>query len=86
MFTKRAFVEPSLLRHFKDYQIKGVQFMFERLGFLGINTKRNRLFQDITVDPADSYELAGLMVIYNLGETLCTYKLGTTKLEPPFSD
>lgn len=91
-------------------------------GFLGINRKRNRLFQGITllmlclvlmggcvqkqnqptptasdrhntitvgtilkprtIDPADSYELAGLMVIYNLGETLYTYKLGTTKLEP----
>ncbi len=35
-----------------------------------------------TIDPADSYELAGLMVIYNLGETLYTYKLGTTELEP----
>lgn len=31
VFTKRAYVEPSLLRHFKDYQIEGVQFMFERL-------------------------------------------------------
>jgi peptide/nickel transport system substrate-binding protein len=91
-------------------------------GFLGINRKRNRLFQGITllmlslvlmwgcsqsqnqptpsvnsrentitigtilkprtIDPADSYELAGLMIIYNLGETLYTYKLGTTELEP----
>jgi len=35
-----------------------------------------------TLDPADSYELAGLMVIYNLGETLYRYRLGTTVLEP----
>ncbi len=35
-----------------------------------------------TLDPADSYELAGLMVIYNLGDTLYSYKLGTTELEP----
>lgn len=35
-----------------------------------------------TIDPADSYEAAGLMIIYNLGETLYTYKLGTTELEP----
>jgi peptide/nickel transport system substrate-binding protein len=38
--------------------------------------------QPRTLDPADSYELAGLMVIYNLGETLYTYKLGTTELIP----
>ena len=90
--------------------------------FLGIQRKRNRLFQGIillmlslvfmwgcvqnqnqptpsvnsrentitigtilkprTIDPADSYEAAGLMIIYNLGETLYTYKLGTTELEP----
>ncbi|KAI5189765.1 hypothetical protein NECID01_0671 [Nematocida sp. AWRm77] len=31
VFTKRAYVEPSLLKHFKDYQVEGVQFMFERL-------------------------------------------------------
>ncbi|MFN5516265.1 MAG: ABC transporter substrate-binding protein [Cyanobacteriota bacterium] len=35
-----------------------------------------------TLDPADTYDLAGLMVIYNLGETLYTYKLGTTELQP----
>jgi peptide/nickel transport system substrate-binding protein len=35
-----------------------------------------------TLDPADSYELAGLMAIYNLGDTLYTYELGTTKLKP----
>jgi peptide/nickel transport system substrate-binding protein len=35
-----------------------------------------------TIDPADSYEAAGLIIIYNLGETLYTYKLGTTELEP----
>ena len=91
-------------------------------GFLGINRKRNRLLQGITllmlslvlmwgcsqsqnqptpsvnsrentitvgtilkprtIDPADSYEAAGLIIIYNLGETLYTYKLGTTELEP----
>ncbi|MFM7191416.1 MAG: hypothetical protein ACKOX2_11450, partial [Microcystaceae cyanobacterium] len=35
-----------------------------------------------TIDPADSYDLAGLMVVYNLGETLYTYQLGTTTLIP----
>jgi peptide/nickel transport system substrate-binding protein len=35
-----------------------------------------------TLDPADSYELAGLNVIYNVAESLYTYELGTTKLKP----
>lgn len=35
-----------------------------------------------TLDPADNYELAGMMLSYNLGETLYTYELGTTKLIP----
>lgn len=35
-----------------------------------------------TLDPADSYELAGLNLIYNIGESLYTYKLGTTELIP----
>ena len=35
-----------------------------------------------TIDPADSYDLAGLMVVYNLGETLYSYQLGTTTLIP----
>lgn len=38
--------------------------------------------QPRTIDPADSYELSSIMVIYNLGETLYTYKLGTTELIP----
>ncbi|MGF1478746.1 MAG: ABC transporter substrate-binding protein [Cyanophyceae cyanobacterium] len=35
-----------------------------------------------TLDPADTYELAGINVIYNVGETLYTYELGTTELKP----
>ncbi len=35
-----------------------------------------------TLDPADNYELAGLNIIYNVGETLYTYELGTTKIVP----
>ncbi|GFE71013.1 ABC transporter substrate-binding protein [Chroococcus sp. FPU101] len=35
-----------------------------------------------TLDPADNYELAGMMLSYNLGETLYTYEPGTTKLIP----
>ncbi|NJL00077.1 MAG: peptide ABC transporter substrate-binding protein [Spirulinaceae cyanobacterium SM2_1_0] len=35
-----------------------------------------------TLDPADSYEIAGLNVIYNLGNTLYTYTPGTTELQP----
>ncbi|MDR9403690.1 MAG: ABC transporter substrate-binding protein [Halothece sp. Uz-M2-17] len=35
-----------------------------------------------TLDPADSYELAGLGLIYNLSDRLYTYELGTTALEP----
>ena len=35
-----------------------------------------------TLDPADTYELAGLNVIYNVGETLYTYELGSTELKP----
>ncbi len=35
-----------------------------------------------TLDPADSYELAGSNIIYNVGESIYTYKLGTTEIEP----
>ena len=35
-----------------------------------------------TLDPADSYELAGLNIIYNVGESLYTYELGTTEIKP----
>ncbi|MEC4854164.1 MAG: ABC transporter substrate-binding protein, partial [Jaaginema sp. PMC 1079.18] len=35
-----------------------------------------------TLDPADSYEIAGLNAIYNLGDTLYTYEPGTTELTP----
>ena len=35
-----------------------------------------------TLDPADSYELAGLGLIYNLSDRLYTYQLGTTELVP----
>ncbi len=35
-----------------------------------------------TLDPADSYELAGLNIIYNVGESLYTYELGGTELKP----
>ncbi len=35
-----------------------------------------------TLDPADSYEIAGLNVIYNLGDTLYTYEPGTATLKP----
>ncbi|PSF31295.1 peptide ABC transporter substrate-binding protein [Aphanothece hegewaldii CCALA 016] len=35
-----------------------------------------------TLDPADNYELAGMILSYNLGETLYTYKPGTTNLIP----
>lgn len=35
-----------------------------------------------TLDPADSYELAGLGLIYNLGDSLYTYEVGTTNLKP----
>ena len=35
-----------------------------------------------TLDPADNYELAGLNIIYNIGESLYTYKVGTTEIEP----
>ncbi|OAG31571.1 DNA repair and recombination protein RAD54B [Nematocida displodere] len=31
VFTRRAYIEPGFLRHFKDYQVEGVQFMFDRL-------------------------------------------------------
>lgn len=35
-----------------------------------------------TIDPADSYELSGLILIYNLTDTLYSYELGTTTLKP----
>ncbi|MBE9045858.1 peptide ABC transporter substrate-binding protein [Pleurocapsales cyanobacterium LEGE 10410] len=35
-----------------------------------------------TLDPADNYELAGLNIIYNTCESLYTYEVGTTEIEP----
>jgi peptide/nickel transport system substrate-binding protein len=35
-----------------------------------------------TLDPADNYELAGLNIIYNVGESLYTYEVGTTEIKP----
>ncbi|MBE9221639.1 peptide ABC transporter substrate-binding protein [Cyanobacterium stanieri LEGE 03274] len=35
-----------------------------------------------TLDPADSYDLAGMNLIYNVGESLYTYDVGTTDLVP----
>ena len=35
-----------------------------------------------TLDPADSYDLAGMNLIYNIGESLYTYNVGTTELVP----
>jgi len=35
-----------------------------------------------TLDPADSYEIIGLNLIYNLGDSLYTYEPGTTNLKP----
>ncbi|MGY6528992.1 MAG: ABC transporter substrate-binding protein [Cyanobacterium sp.] len=35
-----------------------------------------------TLDPADSYDLAGMNLIYNVAETLYTYDVGTTDLVP----
>jgi peptide/nickel transport system substrate-binding protein len=35
-----------------------------------------------TLDPADNNELAGLNIIYNVGESLYTYELGTTEIKP----
>ena len=51
------------------------------------NTDNNRIsvgttLKPRTLDPADSYELAGSNIIYNVGESLYTYKLGTTEIEP----
>ncbi|KAI5181034.1 DNA repair and recombination protein RAD54 and RAD54-like protein [Nematocida sp. AWRm80] len=31
VFAPRAYVEPALLKYFKDYQVEGVKFVFERL-------------------------------------------------------
>jgi len=38
--------------------------------------------QPRTIDPADSYEIAGLNIIYNVTESLYTYELGTTDIKP----
>ncbi len=35
-----------------------------------------------TLDPADNYELAGLNIIYNVAESLYTYQIGTTEIDP----
>lgn len=35
-----------------------------------------------TLDPADNYELAGLNIVYNVGESLYTYGVGTTEIKP----
>ena len=51
------------------------------------NTDNNRIsvgttLKPRTLDPADNYELAGLNIIYNVAESLYTYKVGTTEIEP----
>lgn len=38
--------------------------------------------QPRTIDPADSYEIVGLNIIYNVTESLYTYDIGTTALQP----
>lgn len=38
--------------------------------------------QPRTIDPADSYEIAGLNIIYNVTESLYTYEIGTTEITP----
>ncbi|OKH17089.1 ABC transporter substrate-binding protein [[Limnothrix rosea] IAM M-220] len=38
--------------------------------------------QPRTIDPADSYEIAGLNIIYNVTESLYTYDVGTTEIVP----
>ncbi len=38
--------------------------------------------QPRTIDPADSYEIAGLNIIYNVTESLYTYDVGTTEVVP----
>lgn len=35
-----------------------------------------------TLDPADTYEIAGLNILYNVCESLYTYELSSTKLKP----
>jgi peptide/nickel transport system substrate-binding protein len=40
------------------------------------------LKQPRTLDPADTYEVSGLNIIYNVCDPLYTYELGTTKLKP----
>ncbi|MEO0947283.1 MAG: ABC transporter substrate-binding protein [Cyanobacteria bacterium J06641_5] len=35
-----------------------------------------------TLDPADAYEVSSLGIIYNMGDRLYTYPLGSTELEP----
>jgi peptide/nickel transport system substrate-binding protein len=35
-----------------------------------------------TLDPSDAYDMIGLNTIYNIGDSLYTYKLGTTQLQP----
>ena len=54
-------------------------------GSASSNTNRVRIGTTLkprTLDPADSYELAGLGLIYNLSDRLYTYQLGTTDLQP----
>jgi peptide/nickel transport system substrate-binding protein len=51
------------------------------------NTANNQLsvgttLKPRTLDPADNYELAGLNIIYNVGESLYTYEVGTTEIKP----
>lgn len=38
--------------------------------------------QPRTLDPADSYEIAALNIIYNVTESLYTYDIGTTDIKP----
>ncbi|MFW6359830.1 MAG: ABC transporter substrate-binding protein [Chroococcales cyanobacterium] len=52
---------------------------------VGVESGRVRIGTTLkprTLDPADTYELSALMLIYNMGDRLYNYQPGTTELQP----
>ncbi|MGL5795752.1 MAG: ABC transporter substrate-binding protein [Waterburya sp.] len=91
MSSKRFFYLWQQLRQISKYLILFLICFTLTVGCNGNQTQQNTNNNQLsvgttlkprTLDPADNYELAGLNIIYNVGESLYTYEVGTTEIKP----
>ncbi|MGL5939327.1 MAG: ABC transporter substrate-binding protein [Waterburya sp.] len=94
MSSKRFFYLWQQLRQISKYLILFLICFTLAVGCNGNQTQQNTnnaannqlsvgtTLKPRTLDPADNYELAGLNIIYNVGESLYTYEVGTTEIKP----